>query len=246
MPVIPAKAGTPTGEKRGAGPARGHGFRGDDGVTTRFGAGKESFGANRGASDGRRAVDKSASGLVPAGGVTVLNILIVEDDSLLAETVKSLVELNPRFRVTALANDLASATDAVETQRPDLALVDLQLANGSSGYAVAARLHDSGIACLFTTARAPGFAVRDLAIGCLEKPYREEDLVRALTEAEDILKGRRKLVLRQRLPEPLEIYGEEEAAGEDLFVLRPGGRTSWLAKLKKLVRRPSSFRSAAA
>ena len=175
----------------------------------------------------------------------MLNILIVEDDPLLAETVKSLVELNPRFRVTALANDLASTVEAVEAQRPDLALVDLQLANGSSGYAVAARLHDSGIACLFTTARAPGFAVRDLAIGCLQKPYREEDLVRALTEAEDILKGRQKLVLRQRLPEPLEIYGDEDEPDEPAFTLAVSRRTSWLAKLKKLVRRPSSFRSAA-
>lgn len=175
----------------------------------------------------------------------MLNILIVEDDPLLAGTVKSLVELNPRYCVTALANDLESAVAAVEERRPDLALVDLQLANGSSGYAVAARLHDSGIACLFTTARAPGFAVRDLAIGCLQKPYREEDLVRALAEAEDILKGREKLVLRRRLPEPLEIYGAEEEAAEAAFVLRPGNRTSWVAKLKKLVRRPSSFRSAA-
>lgn len=176
----------------------------------------------------------------------MLNILIVEDDPLLAETVKSLVELNPRFRVTALANDLPSAVAAVEARKPDLALVDLQLANGSSGYAVAARLHDNGIACLFTTARAPGFAVRDLAIGCLQKPYREEDLVRALSEAEDILKGRQKLVLRQRLPEPLEIYGEaDEEADEPAFALQLSGRTSWVAKLKKLVRRPSSFRSAA-
>ncbi|HEU0099786.1 MAG TPA: response regulator [Allosphingosinicella sp.] len=178
--------------------------------------------------------------------MAVLNILIVEDDPLLAETVKSLVELNPRFRVTALANDLASAVASVGKQRPDLALVDLQLANGSSGYAVAARLHDCGIACLFTTARAPGFAVRDLAIGCLQKPYREEDLVRALTEAEDILKGRRKLVLRQRLPEPLEIYSDESEPGEADFVLGVSRRTSWTARLRKLLRRPSSFRSAAA
>lgn len=175
----------------------------------------------------------------------MLNILIVEDDPLLAETVKSLVELNPRFRVTALANDLASAAAAVEARRPDLALVDLQLANGSSGYAVAARLHDSGIACLFTTARAPGFAVRDLALGCLQKPYREEDLVRALTEAEDILKGRQKLVLRQRLPEQLEMWSEKGAADEPAFTLAVSRRTSWLARLKKLLRRPSSFRSAA-
>jgi CheY-like chemotaxis protein len=175
----------------------------------------------------------------------LLNILIVEDDPLLAETVKSLVELNPRFQVTALANDLDSAVAATEIRRPDLALVDLQLANGSSGYAVAARLHDAGIACLFTTARAPGFAVRDLAIGCLQKPYREEDLVRALTEAEDLLKGRQKLVLRRRLPEPLEMYGEEDRPDEPAFTLRVSRRTSLMAKLKRLVRRPSSFRSAA-
>lgn len=175
----------------------------------------------------------------------MLNILIVEDDPLLAETVKSLVELNPRFTVTALANDLPSAIAAIEERTPDLALVDLQLANGSSGYAVAAKLHDFGIACLFTTARAPGFAVRDLAIGCLQKPYREEDLVRALTEAEDILKGRQKLVLRPRLPEPLEIYGDEDRPDEPAFTLAVSRRTSWLAKLKKLVRSPSSFRSAA-
>ena len=177
--------------------------------------------------------------------MAVLNILIVEDDPLLAETVKGLIELNPRFLVTGLADDLGSAVAAAEERRPDLALVDLQLANGSSGYAVAARLHDAGIACLFTTAKAPGFAVRDLAIGCLQKPYREEDLVRALTEAEDILKGRPKLVLRRLLPEPLEIYGDEAAPDQPAFTLAVSRRTSWVAKLKKLVRRPSSFRSAA-
>lgn len=175
----------------------------------------------------------------------MLNILIVEDEPLLADTLRRLVELNPRFTVTALANDLTSAVEAAEQRRPDLALVDLQLANGSSGYAVAAKLHDLGIACLFTTAKGPGFAVRDLAIGCLQKPYREEDLIRALTEAEDILKGRQKLVLRQRLPEPLEIYGEEDEGHEPAFILGVSHRASWMAKLKRLVRRPSSFRGAA-
>lgn len=174
----------------------------------------------------------------------MLNILIVEDDPLLAETVRHLVELNPRYRVTALACDLASATGAADAHKPDLALVDLQLANGSSGYAVAAKLHDAGIACLFTTARAPGFPVRDLAIGCLQKPYREEDLVRALAEAEDLLKGREKLVLRRRLPAPLEIYGEEQP-DELPFSLTVSRRTSWLARVMRLWRRPSTSRSAA-
>jgi len=179
--------------------------------------------------------------------MAMLNILIVEDEPLLAETLKQLVELNPMFTVTAVADDLASALEAVEEQRPDLALVDLQLANATSGYSVAAKLHDMGVACLFTTGKAPGFALPDLALGCLHKPFREEDLVRALTEAEDILRGRDKLVLRPRLPEQLQIYSAEPEPEEPAPAWVPGvrRRTSLRARLWRLVRRPSTFRSAA-
>jgi CheY-like chemotaxis protein len=176
----------------------------------------------------------------------LLNILIVEDEPLLAETLRRLVELNPRYRVTAVADDSSSALAAVDEQRPDLALVDLQLANSTSGFSVAAKLHEQGVACLFTTGRVPGFPLPDLAIGCLQKPFREEHLVRALTEAEDILKGRPKVVLRRRLPEELQLYAETEAKPTPAWIPGVRRRTSLAARLWKLVRRPSSFRSAAA
>jgi DNA-binding NarL/FixJ family response regulator len=178
----------------------------------------------------------------------LLNILIVEDEPLLADTLRRLVELNPRFRVTGIANDTDSALAAADAQPPDLALVDLQLANATSGFSVAAKLHERGIACLFTTARAPSFPLPDLAIGCLQKPFGEEPLVRALTEAEDILKGRSKIVLRRRLPEELQLYAGNDAQAEPptQWVPHLGGRTSLAARLWKLVRRPSSFRSATA
>jgi DNA-binding NarL/FixJ family response regulator len=177
----------------------------------------------------------------------VLKILIVEDEPLLADTLKRLIELNPRFEVTAIADDLTTALGAVEERLPDLALVDLQLANATSGYSVAAKLHDLGVACLFTTGRAPGFPLPDLAIGCLEKPFQEEHLVRALTEAEDILKGRQKLILRPSLPEQLEIYSTDAQPEERAQPWIPPvrSRTSFTARLWKLVRRPSDFRSAA-
>ena len=138
----------------------------------------------------------------------MLKILIVEDEPLLAVTLKHLIELNPLHSVTAMTDDLDGTLAAVDEQRPDLALVDLQLANGTSGYSVAARLHQLGIACLFTTGRAPSFPVPDLALGCLRKPFEEEDLVRALTAAEDIIRGRQTLSLRRRLPEQLQLYAE--------------------------------------
>lgn len=175
----------------------------------------------------------------------MLTIAIVEDDAQLATTIRYLVELNPRFKVTAVAHDLASALQAVGNKLPDVALVDLQLANSTSGYSVAAKLHDLGVMCLFMTGSVPSFPLPDLAVGCLAKPFREEDLVRALDEVEGILRGRKKVVLRPSLPEQLQIYSpgaEELPASTWRFRPRSGG--SLRARLWKLVRRPSHFRSA--
>jgi hypothetical protein len=126
-------------------------------------------------------------------------------------------------------------------------LVDLQLANGTSGYSVAAKLHDQGVACLFTTGKAPGFPLPDLAIGCLHKPFDEDDLVRALTEAEDMLRGRQKLTLKATLPERLTFYSTDPhpAEPEPAWLPAVRRRTSLRARLWKFVRGPSAFRSAA-
>ena len=140
----------------------------------------------------------------------MLNIVIVEDEPLFAETLKYLIELNPRYVVTAIAEDQASALAAVERRRPDLALVDLQLARGSTGFSVAAKLVERGIACLFTSGNAPAFPIPDLAIGCLVKPFTEEDLVRALKAAEDVLRGRERI--RPSRPGNLRLYAEERDA----------------------------------
>jgi len=146
----------------------------------------------------------------------VLRILIVEDDSQLAITLKYLVEDNPRYRVVAIAEDADSAIAAAEDHEPDLALLDLHLARGSTGFSAAVRLSDIHVPCLFVSGKAPAFPMPDLALGCLMKPFTAEDVHRSLAMAEDMLRGRE--TLRPRLPENLTIYEPEQ----DPAALEPG------------------------
>jgi len=134
----------------------------------------------------------------------VLKILIVEDDSQLATTLKYLVEDNPRYRVVAIADDADNAIAAADHHNPDLALVDLKLARGSTGFSVAVRLSDYEVPCLFVSGKAPSFPMPDLALGCLMKPFTAEEVHRALNLAEDRLRGRE--AVRPRIPQNLQMY----------------------------------------
>ena len=137
----------------------------------------------------------------------MLKILVVEDDSQLAVTFKYLIEDNPRYRVVAIAEDADGAIAAAEEHQPDIVLLDLHLARGTTGFSVAVRLNELGVACLFVSGKAPSFPMPDLALGCLMKPVTTEDVHRSLAMAEDILRGRE--ALRPRLPHNLTIYDSE-------------------------------------
>ncbi len=148
----------------------------------------------------------------------MLRILVVEDDSQLAQTLKYLVEDNPRYRVVGIAADAEDAIAAAEAEDPDLVLLDLHLANASTGFSVAVRLNELGVPCLFVSGKAPSFPMPDLALGCLMKPFTAEELHRSLAMAEDLLRGRE--TLRPRVPDNLTLYEQQtaEPAGEPGFI----------------------------
>ena len=129
---------------------------------------------------------------------------MVEDDKQLAETLKYLIEDNPRYRVVATAADANGAIAAAEECDPDLVLLDLHLARGTTGFPVAVRLHELNVPCLFVSGKAPSFSMPDLALGCLMKPFTAEDVHRSLAAAEDLLRGRE--TLRPKMPDNLTLY----------------------------------------
>ena len=144
----------------------------------------------------------------------MLKILIVEDDRQLATTLKYLVEDNPRYRVVATADDLDSAVAAASEHQPELALVDLHLARGSTGFSVAVRMSDFDIPCFFISGKAPDFPMPDLALGCLMKPFTAEDIHRSLAAAEDMMRGRE--TLRPKMPVNLTLYDQPDQEPDEL------------------------------
>lgn len=160
----------------------------------------------------------------------MLKIMIVEDDAAFASTLKYLVEDNPRYHVVGMANDLDSALSCAASEAPDLALVDLRLANDTTGFSVAVRLNDQDVPVLFVTGRAPDFPMPDLALGCLMKPFTAEDVHRSLALAEDVMRGRE--TFRQRLPGNLTFYEPVTIHEEDPEPLLVPGRPSLKTRLE--------------
>jgi DNA-binding response OmpR family regulator len=120
----------------------------------------------------------------------MLNILLVEDEPLLASTVKAWIESNPFHQVIAVVDDLPSALAAAEQRLPHVAIVDLTLTDGRSGLEIIKALSAMGVECLITSGDPPSAALPGLAVGCLVKPYSYDELVRALRLAEDAVRGR--------------------------------------------------------
>jgi CheY-like chemotaxis protein len=110
------------------------------------------------------------------------NILIVEDDPLVASTLQSLAEAEGG-RVVGVAEGLAAALEITRRHRVGIALVDIQLAGFDSGLQVAAGLSNLGVRCIFVTGTAPPFPMPDFAVGCIVKPCTVDAMQAALTAA---------------------------------------------------------------
>ena len=112
-----------------------------------------------------------------------MKILIVEDEALVAMNLQAVLE-DHGHEVVEIADDEASAILAGTHFRPDLALVDIRLAGGDSGVAVAEKLSALGVAVVFATGNCPGSTGKKLALGCLHKPLSDEQVIAGVQVAD--------------------------------------------------------------
>lgn len=107
-------------------------------------------------------------------------VLIVEDQLLLAMTVRDALE-DHGYRVLELAIRHQEALDTVAQDRPDLALVNIELADDDDGAVLAGELTAMGIPVVFISGQTSRIeSSREAAIASMPKPYSPEDMVLAV------------------------------------------------------------------
>src|SRR6516165_5685604 len=117
-----------------------------------------------------------------------MHILIVEDEAIITMDLATLV-VDFGHTVCGTADSASRAIKQAADSRPDLVLMDIRLANGSSGIDAARELHARyGLRCIFLSANLDELTERSLApldpIDFIGKPVLPVLLKRALDKAE--------------------------------------------------------------
>ena len=118
----------------------------------------------------------------------MLKVLIAEDDLIIASMTEEVL-VEGGFEVCGIARTVGEAVALGRLHKPDLALLDVRLADGGLGTEVAAQLAALGrIGVLYATGNAVN--VMENAVegdACIVKPYGLDDLVRALEIVAEIV-----------------------------------------------------------
>jgi DNA-binding response OmpR family regulator len=108
------------------------------------------------------------------------DVLIVEDDLLLADLLQTALEADG-YRVSGIARTVDEALALAERHDPDFAVIDIQLARGDLGTEVGTRLRRiTNVGIIYST----GYNLEDLSTlegdAVMRKPYSLEDVARGL------------------------------------------------------------------
>ncbi len=116
-------------------------------------------------------------------------LLVVEDEPLIAfDNEYSLRQAG--FEIVATVDNAEQAHPLLDPTRVDAAVLDVGLAGEASGIDVARIARERGIPVLFVTGHCPDGA-REVAYGCLSKPYLPGQLVEAIDAIDAIVRGER-------------------------------------------------------
>jgi two-component system, response regulator PdtaR len=119
-----------------------------------------------------------------------MRILIVEDDEVVAMVLGDSLE-DAGHHVMGPAATMAEALALCETQTPELALLDIDLRDGSSGVDVACALFGRwGVPSIFASGQMmEARRARDVALGYIRKPYELRTVLLSVEVAREVMGG---------------------------------------------------------
>ena len=117
-------------------------------------------------------------------------ILIVEDEALIAWMLADSLE-DGGHEVVGPAATMAEALALCEAAPPELAVLDINLRDGSNGVDVArALLERWGVLSIFASAQMmEARRARHIALGYIGKPYTPETVLRSVEVAREVMGG---------------------------------------------------------
>ncbi len=115
-------------------------------------------------------------------------VLIVEDDVLIADMNEHIL-LENGYEVCGIARTVAEAVRLARLHKPDLAVIDMRLAEGGLGTEVVEQLTANGrLGILYATGNISNALLTSVnGDACLGKPYGDDDLLRGLKVVRDIV-----------------------------------------------------------
>jgi len=115
--------------------------------------------------------------------------MIVEDEVFVAMTLRDELE-DAGYKVLDLTDRHAEALDVAGADKPDLALVNIQLAGGDDGIELAKQLKPLGIPVLLISGQVSrARSAHTVAVGSMPKPYSAADMVLAVSYVLARLRG---------------------------------------------------------
>lgn len=138
-------------------------------------------------------------------------VMIAEDELLIADLMAEALA-DGGYDICGLARSVAEAIEIGARRRPDLAVIDLHLADRGSGSEIGATLRCGGKLGVLYITGSPGEGVltTDDGDACLHKPFRMAELVAAVKIVEQIVNAG---VADQPMPRGFEILPHLPDAG---------------------------------
>ena len=119
-----------------------------------------------------------------------MRVLLAEDDLFISDALEEAL-VDAGFDVCGVARTVSEAVDLVEHHAPELAVLDIRLADGGMGTEIPARLssaHRIGILYATGTVVHPHLTTAH-GDALISKPYQPRDVVRALDIIRQIIGG---------------------------------------------------------